>query len=109
MMSDDKKFYLIEVSFVGPHPSQKGHRADMVRVSESPGRKNMSGEPCENGWLGTTDAWHRQAVGVFDEDGARKMLTETYKIKLPTKSQVKFTEYCHSHKNAEWYNRQFCY
>lgn len=105
----EQEFYLIEVNFVGQHPSQKSHRAEMVRVSPKPGHKNMSGETCERGWLGTTDDWNKQAVGVYNEAGARKMLTETYKIKLPKTSPVKHTDYCHSHKNAEWYNRRWCY
>jgi hypothetical protein len=105
----EQRFYLIEVNYVGPHPSQKGHRASMVEIRPEPGRKNMSGEPCERGWLGTTDDWHRQAVGVYNEQGARKMLTETYGIKLPEASPVKYEKYCHSHRHAEWYNRRWCY
>ncbi len=101
-------FYLISIDYVGPHPSQKMHRAQMIAVSSTPGIKNMSGEECTNGWLGITDDWSDTAIGIYNESEARTKLKE-YGIKIPAKSPLQYTKYCHSHKDAEWYNKEFCY
>jgi len=58
--------YLIEVEYVGPNARDKGRHAHKCRVLPVPGRKNMSGEPCTDGYLGTTDDWYKAAWGEFD-------------------------------------------
>jgi predicted DNA-binding protein YlxM (UPF0122 family) len=53
-----------------------------IRVQTSPGRKNLSGEECVKGWLGTSNDWHQDACGEFasleeaQEEMTRRGFTE---------------------------------
>ena len=67
-MSD--KLYLIEIEYFGFNRASKGRHAHMLRVQDVPGRKNMSGEACVEGYLGTTDNWYMAAWGEFDSADA---------------------------------------
>lgn len=102
-----QKFYLIELSYVGPN-QPKGPLGQRIRVRQEPGRKNMSGELCSEGWLGTTDDWDKTAIGEFDEHGTREKLKE-YDIQLPNTSRPRCTDYSHSHEHSEWWNKRNSY
>ena len=78
--TDDQKLYLVEIAYIGPDWASKGRHAHKVRVLREPGRKNVSGEPCVKGWLGTTDDWHKTALGEFTADEARQYLADVYGI-----------------------------
>jgi hypothetical protein len=66
--------YLIEVEYLGPNRKSKGRHAHKIQVSNQPGRKNLSLEPCTKGWLGTTDNWDKWALGEFTPQGALEYL-----------------------------------
>jgi hypothetical protein len=71
-------FYLTSAKYVGPNARHLendynkivyGHYVDIQSV---PGRRNMSKEPCVDGWLGTTNDWAEYAHGAFETlDAAR--------------------------------------
>ena len=101
------KFYLIDLSYVGPN-QPKGPLGQRIRVRQEPGRKNMSGESCSEGWLGTTGDWDSTAVGEFDEQSAREKL-KSYGVQLPDSSKLKCTDYSHSNESSEWWNKRNSY
>ncbi len=53
-----QQVYLIDVQY------QSARGRDHVMAQNQPGAKNSSGEPCANGWLGTTDNVSRTAIGM---------------------------------------------
>lgn len=62
-------YYLIENDYVGPNSNDErywGAKGHYLAISEEPGRKNMSKEPCSDGWLGTTNDWSQHAHGEFE-------------------------------------------
>ena len=100
--------YLIEVTYVGPQDQPK-HLRQRIRIQDRPGTKNMSGEPCKRGWLGTTNDWNHEAIGAMDEDAARKALCGLG-IQIPDDSPVMLGDYSYGYgDDSEWYNKQFRY
>jgi hypothetical protein len=63
------QYYLINVKYVGPNKTDSsGHYyedAGIMYIQTVPGTKNMSGEPCHKGWLGTTNDVSQTAHGEF--------------------------------------------
>jgi len=57
-------YYVLERKYVGPDPEQHINEHALF-ITEAPGRKNMSGEECTSGWLGTTNDWAEYAHGEF--------------------------------------------
>jgi hypothetical protein len=62
------KLYLIAESDVSPNALRSTYNPDEVYVSKTPGETNMSHEPLERGWLGTTNDNDARALGVVDTD-----------------------------------------
>ena len=65
-------FYLTSSEYVGPNARSLendyrrivyGHYID---IQTAPGLRNMSHEPCVDGWLGTTNDWAEYAHGEYD-------------------------------------------
>jgi len=54
-------YYLVEVFFANTGENR-------LDASTEPQRKNMSFEPCIEGWLGTTDNIDHQAIGAYRVD-----------------------------------------
>jgi len=81
--TDGIKLYLVEIIYIGPNRASKGRHGHKVRVLREPGRKNMSGEPCISGWLGTTDDWHKEALGEFTPETAACYLLAEFGIADP--------------------------
>ena len=58
-------YYIIEKNYVGPNQGTDEYiDADTISICTRPARKNMSGEPCTDGWCGTTNDWAVSAYGV---------------------------------------------
>lgn len=100
--------YLIDVVYVGPQDQPK-HLRQRIRIQSKPGVKNMSGEPCEIGWLGTTNDWNHEAIGAMSDKDARKEL-HSFGIQIPDDSPVNLGDYSYGYDEySEWYNKQFMY
>lgn len=75
-------FYVIETEYVGPNKQDsEGHWIGDTwhhwTIQTEPGRTNMSNEPREDGWLGTSNDWHANAHGRFDTlDAARQAVRD---------------------------------
>jgi len=64
-MTQDK-YYVYTVEYVGPNPYNDGiWDSDDIIISTSSATYNMTGEPCLNGWCGTTNDWCVMAYGEF--------------------------------------------
>lgn len=51
------------------YPVRRSHvhtGAETLELRSQPGRKNLSHEPCERGWLGTTNDVSAEALGRFE-------------------------------------------
>jgi len=89
---------------------------EFITLAETPGRTNMSRDERVVGWLGTTDGHYQEALGVFDEDGARELLQEKH-IRIPDDVPVRYVKYMIGYedaesrksKMAERYNQAYCY
>jgi hypothetical protein len=104
-----KVFYPILLEYVGPPNSNiAAHLKKRIRVESKPGRKNLSGQPCTTGWLGTTNDWSETALGEVSEDECRELLKERG-VKIPDTSSVKFTDYSFGNRFSEKFNREFAY
>ena len=58
-------YYIVEKNYVGPLVGADEYiDADTISICTRPARKNMSGEPCTDGWCGTTNDWAVSAYGV---------------------------------------------
>jgi hypothetical protein len=66
----DKTYYLISEKYVGPNEKDSCGNfygdGTIMRIETIPGTKNMSGEECTDGWLGTTNDYSRDAHGEFE-------------------------------------------
>lgn len=52
---------------------------ETIEIRTAPGRKNMSQEPCIEGWLGTTNNVRRDALGEFDSlEACKAAMLEQY-------------------------------
>ncbi len=59
-LQSGSEFYLIGIC-----NQNQTNGAERLVAQQSPGCKNMSGEPCAEGWLGTTDNIDRYAHGKY--------------------------------------------
>ncbi len=100
-------FYAIDVTYVGPS-KQPDHLYQRIRIQTKPGHTNMSGEEKVKGWLGTTNDWNHEALGEFDEQGARSLL-KRFGIKLPSTSSITLGDYSYGTEQSEWHNERFQY
>lgn len=106
-MENERKFYPIWLEYVGPN-DVVGHLKTRIRIRKMPGTKNMSGEPCVDGWLGTTDDWSKTALGELDAAEMRALLVKEG-VQVPSNSKIAYDDYSVGDKNSEWYNKQFVY
>lgn len=59
-------YYVIEHEDFSPDTLRSGSKLqNYAEISTEPGRKNLSGEACLNGWLGTTNDCNRTAHGEY--------------------------------------------
>ena len=57
-------YYIIEKNYVGPLVGADEYiDADTISICTRPALKNLSGEPCADGWCGTTNNWAVTAYG----------------------------------------------
>jgi hypothetical protein len=62
----DKLYYVIEHEDFSPDTLRSGSKLqNYAEISTVPGRKNLSGEACANGWLGATNDCNRTAHGAY--------------------------------------------
>lgn len=75
-----------------------------------PGRTNLSGEQRVDGWLGTTDDIYQVALGLFDADGARALLSER-NVQIPDDVSVRHNRSyaLGGSERAEAINKQHAY
>ena len=57
-------YYVIERKYVGPNTEDHINQHALF-ITDQPGKKNVSGEDCTQGWLGTTNDWSEEAHGKF--------------------------------------------
>lgn len=76
MTAEQKKYYVIEVNYVGPNDL---FDPDHIGIYTMPVVGNLSGEPVIEGWAGTTGDWARYGRGAFDSlEEARARIEELY-------------------------------
>ena len=57
-------YYIVEKNYVGPNQGDDEYiDADTISICTRPALKNLSGEPCTDGWCGTTNNWAVSAYG----------------------------------------------
>ena len=76
-----KKYYVLISTYVGPNTRDGNHprpeEEKYLTIQTAPGHKNLSGEICTEGWLGTTDDYSLEACGEFDTlESARQYADE---------------------------------
>jgi hypothetical protein len=97
-------FYAILVS-----NTNEPNSIDKIRLQKEPGYTNMSREPREEGWLGTTDGIDQTALGVFDAAGARALLAR-HGVHIPDDVPIRHTNYMlGGSQHAEDWNLEFAY
>lgn len=80
-------YYLIKTAYCGPNMNDIEHHQDSegyMIIQTAPGTKNMSGEECTSGWLGTTNDWSSHACGEYEniEEARTAAATRGYTVLL---------------------------
>lgn len=70
-LDDEGPYYVVEVKYVGPNPDQNVD-ANRIEICNTPELRNGSGQPCLEGWCGTTNDWSRYGHGQYSTVKAAK-------------------------------------